>query len=98
MKYSDGNRVERNPTIIIYCKEWCDYLQNMVNFLRKRQGPFTFVNLEFDSKKAQTLISSLGNPLILPVLEIDGLHYEKPNYKELKRILYKQRALKVKKR
>lgn len=93
MKYSDDNHVERNPAIIIYCKEWCTYLQNMVNFLRERQWSFTFVNLEFDSKKAQTLISSLGNPLILPVLEVEGFLYEKPNYKELKRILYNPKTL-----
>ncbi|SHF38271.1 Glutaredoxin [Fodinibius roseus] len=69
---------EENSTIIIYCKEWCDYLRELVHLLREKQRSFTFIDLRFDTEKAKQLVSVLGNPLILPVLAIDDTYYEKP--------------------
>lgn len=86
------------PLIIIYCREWCNYLQKTANLFHNRDWAFTFVNLQFDPQKAQDLLSALGNPLILPVLEIDGVLYEKPNYKELKKYFATRESLKPKRK
>ncbi|MFH5885987.1 glutaredoxin family protein [Halalkalibaculum sp. DA3122] len=87
MKYSDDNHLEREPTLIIYCKEWCEYLQKLVNLLRAKQQAFTFIDLRFDTKQAKALISELGNPLILPVLFLNGIYHEKPPISKVKSIL-----------
>lgn len=87
MKYSDNNHIERDPTLIIYCKEWCEYLQKLVNLLRAKQQAFTFIDLRFDTKQAKALISELGNPLILPVLFLNGTYHEKPPISKVKSIL-----------
>jgi glutaredoxin len=87
MKYSDNNHIERDPTLIIYCKEWCEYLQKLVNLLRAKQQAFTFIDLRFDTKQAKALISELGNPLILPVLSFDGIYHEKPPISKVANIL-----------
>lgn len=87
MKYSDNNHLERDPTLIIYCKEWCEYLQKLVNLLRAKQQAFTFIDLCFDTKQAKALISELGNPLILPVLFLNGTYHEKPPISKVKSIL-----------
>jgi glutaredoxin len=83
MNNSNNNHIEKNETIIIYCKEWCEYLKNLVNLLGERQQDFSFIDLRFDSSKAKELISKLGNPLILPILEINGVYYEKPSFVEV---------------
>jgi glutaredoxin len=82
MKDSNNNHIEKSTTIIIYCKEWCDYLKNVVNLLREKQQNFTFIDLRFDTSKANELILKLGNPLILPILEINGDYYEIPSFSE----------------
>jgi arsenate reductase-like glutaredoxin family protein len=70
---------KKEPTIIIYCKEWCTYLRQLTHLLQEKQWSFTFFDLRFDSKKAKDLISKLGNPLILPILDINGTYFEKPS-------------------
>lgn len=45
--------------------------------------PFTFINLQFDTDKAEKLITEIGNPLILPVLDDKGTLYEKPPLTEI---------------
>ena len=87
MNYSDDNHLEKYSTLIIYCKEWCEYLQKLVNLLRAKQQAFTFIDLRFDTKQAKALISELGNPLILPVLFLNGSYHEKPPISEVKSIL-----------
>ncbi|MCH2449592.1 MAG: hypothetical protein MK198_05540 [Gracilimonas sp.] len=77
------NRNGENPSIIIYCKGWCDYLRDIVSLFHKKQWSFTFIDLRFDSKKAKDLVSELGNPLILPVLAINGTYYEKPSFSKV---------------
>ncbi|WP_234573508.1 glutaredoxin family protein [Rhodohalobacter sp. 614A] len=83
MNDSNNNHIEKSTTIIIYCKEWCEYLKNVVNLLWEQQQNFTFIDLRFDTLKANELISKLGNPLILPILEINGVYYEKPSFAEV---------------
>ncbi|WP_441000476.1 glutaredoxin family protein [Fodinibius sp. SL11] len=87
MKYSDNNHLERDPTLIIYCKEWCEYLQKLVNLLREKQQSFSFIDLRFDTQQAKELISELGNPLILPVLSLNETYHEKPAISKVKSIL-----------
>ncbi|WP_445664362.1 glutaredoxin family protein [Fodinibius sp. AD559] len=87
MKYLDDVRTEINATLIIYCKEWCHYLHELVNLLREKQQSFTFIDLRFDTQKAKELISELGNPLILPVLSFDGIYHEKPPISRVANIL-----------
>jgi arsenate reductase-like glutaredoxin family protein len=79
MKNQTENPYIEKPIIIIYCKEWCDYLSELVNLLREKEWPFTFFDLRFDTPKANELVSELGNPLILPILDINGTYYEKPS-------------------
>ncbi|WP_234573503.1 glutaredoxin family protein [Rhodohalobacter sp. 614A] len=77
---TDSSPDKKNETtIIIYCKEWCDYLRKLVNLLREEKWSFTFFDLRFDSKKEKELVAGLGNPLILPILDINGTYYEKPS-------------------
>ena len=78
---------KEEPTIIIYCKEWCDYLRELVNLLREKQVSFTFFDLRFDEEKAEELVTELGNPLILPILDIKGKIYEKPPFSEVSKAL-----------
>lgn len=78
---------EENSTIIIYCKEWCDYLRELVHLLREKQRSFTFIDLRFDTQKAKQLVSELGNPLILPVLFLNVTYHEKPTISNVKSIL-----------
>lgn len=91
MKYSDNKpknkHVERDPTLIIYCDEWCEYLQELVNLLHKKQQSFSFFDLRFDSLKEKELISDLGNPLFLPVLSFDGIYHERPPISKVEDIL-----------
>ncbi|HBQ61373.1 MAG: glutaredoxin [Gracilimonas sp.] len=82
MNNSNNKHIEKSTTIIIYCKEWCEYLKKVVNLLREKQQNFTFIDLRYDTSKANELISKLGNPLILPILEINGVYYEKPSFAE----------------
>jgi len=79
MKNQTENPSLEKPTIIIYCKEWCDYLRELVNLLREKEWPFTFFDLRFDTQKANELVAEHGNPLILPILDINGAYYEKPS-------------------
>lgn len=83
MNDSNNNHTEKSTTINIYCKEWCEYLSNVVTLLREKQQNFTFIDLRFDISKANELISKLGNPVILPILEINGVYYEKPSFTEV---------------
>jgi arsenate reductase-like glutaredoxin family protein len=87
MKYSDDRRIEKNPVINIYCKGWCDYLRRLVELLQEKDYALTFIDLRFDKPTAKTLISSLGNPLILPILEINGTYYEKPPFSKVREVL-----------
>jgi len=87
MKYSNDKHIERDPTMIIYCNGWCDYLRELVNLLQEKQWSFTFIDLRFDTKKAKELVSKLGNPLILPILDIKGSYYEKPPFSEVSEML-----------
>ena len=77
----------KEPTIIVYCKEWCNYLRELVKMLREKQWSFTFFDLRFDTEKAKELVSKLGNPLIMPILDINGKYYEKPPFSEINEIL-----------
>lgn len=77
----------KNSTIIIYCKEWCDYLHELANLLQEKHKSFTFIDLRFDTQQAKKLISELGNPLILPVLSFDGMYHEKPSLSKVVNIL-----------
>jgi hypothetical protein len=87
MKNQTENPSIEKPTIIIYCKEWCNYLSELVNLLREKEWPFTFFDLRFDTPKAKELVSELGNPLILPILDIKGGYFEKPPISEVRKIL-----------
>lgn len=85
---TDDNPVEdRDSAIIIYCKEWCEYLRNLVNLLRQMQQSYTFFDLRFNTHKADELVSKLGNPLMLPILEINGALYERPSFSEVEKAL-----------
>ncbi|MGK7371270.1 MAG: glutaredoxin family protein [Candidatus Halalkalibacterium sp. M3_1C_030] len=87
MKYSDNKHADRDHNLIIYCKEWCEYIQKLVNLLREKQQSFSFIDLRFDRQRAKELISELGNPLILPVLFLNGTYHEKPPLPKVKSIL-----------
>lgn len=87
MKHSDDRQIEKDPIIIIYCKGWCDYLRRLVERLQEKDYTLTFIDLRFDKPKATTLISELGNPLILPILEINGTYYEKPPFSKVREVL-----------
>lgn len=91
MKYSDNKHVKRNPALIIYCKEWCEYLQKLVNLLRAKQQAFTFIDLRFNTKQARELVSKLGNPLILPILCFDGKYYESSPFSKVENMLNQYR-------
>ncbi len=88
-----NNQTENNPleekksTVIIYCKEWCDYLQKLVQLLQKKDYAFTFIDLRFDTQKAKELVSKLGNPLILPVIYFNNKHYERPALLEVTQVI-----------
>jgi glutaredoxin len=77
------NPSNQEPTVIIYCKEWCDYLRELVNLLQEKDYAFTFIDLRFDTKKAKKLVSRLGNPLNLPVIYINNKYYERPALSEV---------------
>lgn len=87
MKYSDDKHAGRDHYLIIYCKEWCEYIQKLVNLLREKQQSFSFIDLRFDRQRAKELISELGNPLTLPVLFLNGTYHEKPPISKVKSIL-----------
>ena len=87
MKYTNDKHIEKDPTMIIYCKGWCGYLQKLVELLQKKDYAFTFIDLRFNTPKAKMLISELGNPLILPILEINGIFYEKPAPSEVTQVI-----------
>ena len=42
-------------------------------------------------EKANKLVTELGNPLILPILEINGIYYEKPPFSEVREVLDQSR-------
>jgi len=52
MNNSNNKHIEKSTTIIIYCKEWCEYLKKVVNLLREKQQNFTFIDLRYDTSKA----------------------------------------------
>ncbi|MAO64291.1 MAG: hypothetical protein CL666_04770 [Balneola sp.] len=82
------NRIfeEQNSIIVIYCKGWCKYLQKLVNILQQKQQSYTFFDLRFNTQKADGLLSKLGNPLILPILEFNGTLHERPSLSEVERV------------
>lgn len=86
MKYSDNKFIDRDSQVIFYCKEWCDYLQKIINLSRETHQSFTFINLRFDIPKAKELVTELGNPLILPILSFNGIYYEKPPFSKVENI------------
>ena len=57
------SRDGKELTVIIYCKEWCDYLRRLVSLLQKQDYAFTFIDLRFDIPKAKKLVSRLGKSL-----------------------------------
>lgn len=87
MKYSDDKHIGRDHNLIIYCKEWCEYLQQLVTVLREKQQSFSFIDLRFDTPQAKVLIAELGNPLILPILSFNGSYHEKPPISKVKSML-----------
>jgi glutaredoxin len=81
---TDSSPDEKNePAIIIYCKEWCDYLRKLVHLLQEKDYAFTLIDLRFDTRKAKGLVSKLGNPLILPVIYINDQYYERPVFSKI---------------
>lgn len=81
MKTKNLNKQE--PTAIIYCNGWCDYLRKLVDLLQKKDYAFTFVDLRFDTHKAKELVTKLGNPLLLPVIYISNQYYERPAFSKI---------------
>jgi len=77
---------KQEPTIIIYCKAWCNYLKKLTAFLEEKHYSFMFIDIRFDAKKGKCLVLELGNFFLLPVIEINGAFYEKPPISEFEEI------------
>lgn len=88
-------RLDSKPTITIYCKEWCHYLRKVVNLLQEHQMSFNYIDLNYDPEAAQKLLSELGNPLILPIVVINGTCYEKPPFSKLIEVLVKNQRREI---
>ena len=78
-------KTQKNSTLVIYCQGWCNYLQKLVNILQKKHQSYIFFDLRFNTQKADWLLSKLGNPLMLPILEFNGILYERPALSEVER-------------
>jgi len=75
-----------SPTIIIYCKMWCNYLKKLAAFLEEKHYSFMFIDIRFDPEKGKRLGLELGSFFLLPVIEINKALYEKPPFSELEEI------------
>lgn len=80
------NKPTDSPTIIIYCKMWCNYLKKLTAFLEEKHYSFMFIDIRFDPEKGKCLVVELGNFFLLPVIEINGALYEKPPISEIEEI------------
>ena len=80
------SKLTESPTIIIYCKVWCNYLKKLTAFLEEKHYSFMFIDIRFDPEKSKRLVLELGNFFLLPVIEINGDLYEKPLISELEDI------------
>lgn len=77
---------DRQASITIFCKDWCDYLQRLVTLLQKHDYAFTYIDLQFSAEETKELVAELGNPLILPVIDINGQYYERPSLLKVKEV------------
>ncbi len=67
-------------------------MHHLVNMLQELGWSFMFIDLRFNHKAGQELISVLGKPVPLPVLEFGGQYYVKPELAELPDLLKEGRG------
>ncbi len=60
-----------SPTITIYSADWCAYCHAAMDYLRKRNVPFTEKNVEADRAYLEESVEKSGQ-FGIPVIDIDG--------------------------
>jgi len=70
-----SDKQEGTPSVTVYVTSWCPACSMTINYLKKKQIPFTVKDIEKNRDYMKEMVQKVGGYRGVPVLDINGKTY-----------------------